>query len=59
MLKKQNQEHQIEISNLIGDAVDDAISRRERHLTPDEVEKIKGGNWIIDRVIRIGGYLLG
>ena len=59
MLKKQNQENQIEITNLIGDAVDDAMARREKHLTPEEAEQIKGGSWIIDQIILLGGYLVG
>lgn len=59
MLKKQKQENQIEITNLIGDAVNDAITRREKHLTPEEAEKIKGGTGLIDTIILVGGYLLG
>ncbi|MDJ0660111.1 MAG: hypothetical protein QNJ42_11565 [Crocosphaera sp.] len=59
MLKKQNQENQIEITNLIGDAVNDAITRREKHLTPEEAEQIKGGTGLIDKIIHLGGYLIG
>lgn len=33
----------IKISDLIGDAVENAIARREQSLTTEETQKVKGG----------------
>ena len=43
MKKNPNQNNQLEITDLIGDAVQNAIARREQNLTAEETEQIKGG----------------
>ncbi len=42
MSKKHHPNHQIQITDLIGDAVENAIARREQNLTPEEAKQIKG-----------------
>ncbi len=42
MSKKHHPNNQIQITDLIGDAVENAIARREQNLTLEEVKQIKG-----------------
>lgn len=43
MSKKHNPNNQISITDLMGDAVENAIARREQNLTTEETKQVKGG----------------
>ena len=47
-----NPNNQIEITDLIGDAVENAIARREQNLATEDAKQIKGG------VATLGGCLI-
>ncbi|MDJ0660109.1 MAG: hypothetical protein QNJ42_11555 [Crocosphaera sp.] len=53
MPRNHRNNHKIEITSLMDDAIENAIARREQSLTPEEAEKIKGG----EKVAIFGGRL--
>lgn len=56
MSKKHNPNNQISITDLMGDAVENAIARREQNLTTEEAKQVRG---LGGRLIKIEKHTVG
>lgn len=65
---QRNYKGQLEINDLIGDAIDNAVARRHQvtdsqdalsALSDEKAGSITGGSTFLDEIIKIGGNLAG